>query len=253
MRILILFLIIILVIVYNYNTKSEYEYFENNNIEIINKDILADIIINDDYLKTFSKYDLIARKIKNISEYYKIISQATCDIKKTQRTILIDAITIADSKCSLINKAWLDGSKLKNIKWRIGFMNNKKYEDGLSHTIQNIIILNISELNNDINVLAKTLLHEKIHIYQKIYPFDIAKYLEYYGYTRFKKRNKIRLIRANPDIDMWTYKNYKNKELIAKYNSSKPKNIRDVKYKPKNKVHYEHPFEKMVYDELNKM
>jgi hypothetical protein len=218
--------------------KNDFEYFENNNIEFIDKNKLTEIIINDNFLKTLTKYDLIARKVNNINEYKNIIKKSSIDIKKKYQNTLIKAIKIADSKCYLIHQPWFDGSKLKNIRWKIGCINSDKYENGLPHTIQNIIVLNVNILDNNINHLAKTLLHEKMHIYQKIYISDIEKYLEYYGFTKSCKRNKIKLLRANPDVNEWVYKDYKNKNLTGIYNSKNPKNIMDVYFTPKNKVIY---------------
>lgn len=250
---ILIIIFINVIIIYNiYYNKINYDYFENNNILFLKKKELYDLLIYDDgYFKSFSKYDLIARNIKNINEYHKIIHISVINIKKKYESILINAIEQADIKCLQINNEWCNGLKLKQIPWKIGCIINNKYEFGLPHTRQDVIIINITNLK-DISYLINTLIHEKMHIYQKLYPQDIEKYLQFNNFVKICKRNKHNLIRANPDLDNWIYKNNNNELLLGKYKNEKPKDITDVYFNPVNNYRYEHPFEKMIYDELDK-
>jgi len=135
-----------------------------------------------------------------------------------------------------------DGNKASNIKWKIGIINNNIYEAGLPHTRNDVIIISKSTINS--NRLINILLHEKIHIYQKLFPDDIQQYLIVNNFT--KSRKKIENIRANPDIDEYIYTNKNGQEMMCIYNEN-PVSILDVTYIPDNDNNNEHPFEYMAY------
>jgi hypothetical protein len=104
------------------------------------------------------------------------------------------------------------------------------------------------------DILLRVLIHEKIHIYQKIYPEDIKIWLNNNGFKKYRLRTKNDNVRANPDIDNFIYKNKNNSLIMSKYNEL-PLSINDVKYYPLNDYRYEHPFESMAYtleDMINK-
>jgi len=93
----------------------------------------------------------------------------------------------------------------------------------------------------------KTLIHEKIHVYQKKYPDKINNFLIKYNFTKYKKRTVEDNTRANPDIDEWIYANDKNELFKAVYINN-PKTIEDVNYYSGSGQSYEHPFEKMAIE-----
>ena len=61
---------------------------------------------------------------------------------------IISCINNANSYFSTLNLSWLDGSKINKIKWIIGCVKGKSYENGLPHTRNNIIIIPKSIINN---------------------------------------------------------------------------------------------------------
>jgi hypothetical protein len=62
-------------------------------------------------------------------------------------------------------------------------------------------------------------------------------------YTVSRKRETEPLIRANPDLDEFIYKDENEDEMINKYKSETPQGINDI-IPSKN----EHPFEVMAYE-----
>jgi hypothetical protein len=70
---------------------------------------------------------------------------------------------------------------------------------------------------------------------------EINNYLKENGYTVSRRRDSEILIRANPDLDEYIYKDKDGKEMIYIYKSSMPQGINDVI--PNDN---EHPFEKMA-------
>jgi hypothetical protein len=93
--------------------------------------------------------------------------------------------------------------------------------------------------------LTDTLIHEKVHIYQKIYKDDVEKYLNEYNFKILKKRDESDNIRSNPDLNNFIYKDNNNNIYKATYENN-PKSIEDIVYSPINNQSYEHPFEKMA-------
>jgi single-strand DNA-binding protein len=181
------------------------------------------------------------------------IIKAPCDFTDEQREIITECIENINNKLiPEINECWINISKLLEIPWKIGVINSSVYEQGLPHTRDDTIILP----NNKINLSKEfmdTLLHEKLHIYQKTYPDDFNMYLKKNDYIKYKKYIDTNIkYRSNPDTDEWIYK--KNGIIyVSEYINDKPKTILDVKYNPKNSCIYEHPREKSVYDLLNKI
>jgi len=233
-----------------YEGKYKEHFSEINlNVNFINKNDLINILKNDNdnYYKTFFKKDLDTRKIKSIEEYFNYIENSASDFTKEEIKKLLKCIKIADKKIDNIKLDWFDGKKANKIVWKIGCIKGTLYENGLPHTRNDIILISKDYLkNNDIRII-KTLIHEKVHIYQKIYISDTDKFIKYYNYTILKERDKDDNIRANPDLNNFIYKDNNNNINKAIYNSN-PKNIEDITYYPINNQSYEHPFEKMAID-----
>ena len=161
---------------------------------------------------------------------------------------IITCVKKADDILKDVNLEWFNGKNAINISWNFGCIQGKMYENGLPHTRNNIIIISSEDINNfSENKLINTLIHEKTHIYQKIYPLDIKKYIEKHKFTKFKIRDKNDNIRANPDLDNWIYKDLSNNIYQASYNKN-PSSIEDINYFPINNQLYEHPYEKMAIE-----
>ncbi len=213
------------------------EHF-NNHINFLTKEELINFLIKDpdNYYKKFTKLDMQVRNIKSIEEYNDNIKESCIDIDNNYRLKLIKNIGKADERLSKINLPGFDGLKCSKIKWNIGIVNGKKYEGGYPHTRNDIIILpnNLDSVN--------ILIHEKVHIYQKMYPEDIQIYLKDNGFTKEYKLINRENHRANPDLDNWIYK--KNNKILETRYIENPKSITDVINKDFTN---EHPFEYMAY------
>ena len=255
MNIIILF-ILILIILYIYLFYSnifeqiKFEQIKESKNNYMTKDELYEYLIkdSDNYFKNFSNSDFKVRKVNNINEYYQNIKLACSDINKSTEKFLNKCITVANEKLTNYNCVGFDGAKCANLEWKIGIVKDKLYEEGFPHTRHNVIILPSSSLNNK-ESLINTLIHEKIHVYQKMYPKDIEQYLQANGFTKYKLRNSFNNIniRSNPDMDEWIYKNKDNEIMMAEYKEN-AKSIMDVNIKPTNNYQHEHPFEYMAYN-----
>ena len=212
------------------------------------------LISNDDkFFDTFFDYDMKARQIQSITQYAPMIKSAVNFFSETEKAKIQKCTKLCDDYLMTIHDiSGFDGVKASNIPWIIGKISGISYEYGLPHTRQNsIIVLPNKNINDNDSELTRTLIHEKIHLYQKIYSSDIEVYLEQHNMVRIKKREYDDYIRANPDLDDWIYKD-KITGFIYKceYSSKEPQNILDVKNT--NQL-FEHPFEKMAVEISQKL
>jgi len=251
--IILIIIIIIFLIIY-----KNIENYDNINIFLTKTELENELIKdNDNYYIMFNMTDLKVRNISNINEYTEFIKKSCIDISDGNINILNKCINKANIKLSSYNIIGFDGSKCANIQWRIGLVEGKLYEQGLPHTRNDLIIIPINLLNiinkiTGFKQLINTLIHEKIHVYQKIYTEDIDLYMRENGFTKYIEKKYINDIRANPDMDNWIYKDKDGKVMKSIYNKN-ASNISDVTIYPINSYMYEHPLEWMAYNITNKL
>ena len=213
------------------NTSNE-KYIDYNSNVYLSKEESAHIIKtdSDNYIRNLSKYDLYARDVSTSEEYiYKIIEGC---LNFTEKQV------IKLNNCSKIARNFFDNKYI----WKFALI-DEVYEEGFPHTRMDIIFLSPKIINYPDDDLIRILIHESIHIYQRYNKKEINKYLKDNKYTVSRRRDSEVLIRANPDLDDYIYKDKDGKEMIYIYKSSMPNGINDV-IPNKN----EHPFEKMAYE-----
>jgi hypothetical protein len=225
------------------------EKFQNM-IIFLSKDQLYEFLQKneDNYYQRFFDLDFKARKINSIEDYQPYIQQAVSNGDNIVKEKVLKGIQKADAFFANLDLEYFDGKKINQIPWKIGFIKNKLYENGLPHTRKDIIILNQEKVkNSNLHNLIKTLIHEKIHVYQKIYTNDVEKYIHLKKFKKIKKRDAFDQIRANPDLDDFIYQDEFHNTYKALYNKQ-PSSIEDITYYPQNNQSYEHPNEKMAID-----
>jgi len=247
MKIIITSFLLIVVLYYLYKSlKTDKEQFsnkivDNTTVKFMTSMETKEFILRDPdtYVYNLSQWDLIARKVDS-TDTYKIMAANSCtNFTEPQKDRFKSAIIAADK---FFNK--IGYPQVAAIPWIIAITKGSIYEDGLSHTRENIIFVSDSITETHDN-LTKTLIHEKIHIYERQYPEDINKFMRDNGFTRIRRRYGIPRIRANPDLDDWVYLNeITGKELIALYSSDRPHNITDIVL---TDLAYEHPYEYLAY------
>lgn len=217
----------------NYNNDNNDNENDNDNIYLTKEETIKFIINdNDNYIKSLSRYDLIARKVNSHDEYISMIINNTLSFNDSQKEKL-------NKCCFIANKFYFN-----KYKWKFALIDNQ-YEEGYPHTREDIIFLSPKIINNQEDFLIEILIHESIHIYQRYNKHDMDDYLISNRYTISRKRITEPLIRANPDLDEYIYKDKNNVEMIYKYSSNNPININDL---IKSSNNNEHPFEVMAYE-----
>jgi hypothetical protein len=238
----ILVIIFLSIIIYSLCVDTIIEKFTNDNTIFIKSNELGLFLIKneDKYYNTFNKFDMKVRNINSIEDYNAKIMKSVINPNKD---VMIRINKLIDKILQLnMNYNYFNKKKIDNIKWKIGFIKGKEYEHGLPHTRSDTIILPIEYVNQINNYkLMKLLLHEFIHIYQKININDVDIYLQENNYTVSQKRSNIHNIRANPDVNDTIYKK-NNHECYAIYEDNAITVSDIIQYGD-----YEHPYEEMAY------
>jgi 4-hydroxyphenylpyruvate dioxygenase-like putative hemolysin len=131
------------------------------------------------------------------------------------------------------------------IPWKFALV-GATYEAGLPHTRADIIFIEPEVINSP--KLLSTLIHEKVHVYQRQNPEAMEKWLTAHGYRRIATRESRQLagLRANPDVDQWIYEDPRTgQEMAAYYTRQRPSSISEVSLTHPS---FEHPYEYMAYE-----
>lgn len=206
----------------------------------------------DAYVKKMSKADLFARQAKTSDDYIKIITKCTRELTFTpdETEKLIKCTRQADD--FLMQSTYLiDGKLVAKIPWKLA-LSCDAYEEGLPHTRDDIIFLSRETIKQTDEQLVSTLIHEKVHIFQRQNKLYMDRLLQTLGYKESiypSSDARFALRRSNPDITDVIYVNPEtNKEMVFLYKTDKPESI-DAVYQDQ---FIEHPYEKMAYDIANR-
>jgi len=238
------------------------EKYENtDNIYFMTYKETADFFTkdNDMYVRNMSELDLHARKVKTYIEYINNIEDTTISFTDEEKELLIKCAKNADIYLrketfkDLDYAKYINGNNIADIKWIFAntytnHFNNilKENEEGLPHTRENIIFLSKNVLKYDELALTNTLIHEKIHIYQRYNSSIFDKIIKDMGLNILDKKTYkyAKYIRSNPDTNNNIY--YKEDNvMVCLYRNEKPNSINDVIH---NNFATEHPYEKIAYE-----
>lgn len=246
-NILLFFIVgLLILIVYNYNN-----YTNNPTIIFLPKENLSFILKNDidNYYNSISKYNLKFRNIENRQDFLNNIHTFLYECNNKEKNIISKAIQKANDCLKTITYPGFYYKKLQHSPWLIGCSKSSNYEFGYPHTRYNVIILNYNNIYD--KNLYKTLIHERVHIYQKLFPDDIQEFLTHYNFKKIKVQNQYD--RANPDTDNYIYQK-DNIIFECKIESPYINNFYDFNNNElqlictNNSDKYEHPYEFMAYE-----
>ncbi len=248
MRELILLLIIVIG-AYYYLNKS-YDYFKNFANVYLSKEETSEFLLKDDdmYVSSMTLPDLHARSAKTHTQYLQNIASSSIDFTESEKTLLDNSTEKADLYLKTLESPYINNDLMKKIIWKFAITTDKKYEEGFPHTRDDIIFIDSFLLAFSEDNLVKTLIHEKVHMYQRKYIELFQSILSKEGYILLKERKTIPLIRANPDLDKYIYKHPNGEIMMSIYNNSKPSSIMDTILQNGS---MEHPFEEIAYNIRN--
>lgn len=244
--IFILTLVIVLTFM-NYRCKHKEEFSEiqaqstqlvspivQSNFKTVSKEEFIERVSLSDFFSSLNKLDLIARSTANVpitsEEHYKNVYIASYE-------------DMTDIEKNILNKVVLEANKLlspyknlQQLEWKFVKVNSN-IENGLPHTVSDMIVLNTDILKRTEIELIKTIIHEKIHVYQRLNGAISRKWINQTDFVSlssndFMSLNKdvLDMRRSNPDLDRNTYYHNKSKLVLRQlYNSTSPQSIMDSK------------------------
>ncbi len=229
-------------------TSNSLEFF--GRIRFLDKKDTVEFVKSDkdNYLEKLTEYDIKAQKSKNKKEYQTKIIESASSLTQEEKQKLLKGCKRADNALRNIKIPGFDGEKASNLDWNIALTRGRKYEDGLPHTrLDTIFISDNHPLSYSDEQIAKTMLHEKVHVYERLFPEDIKIWMKYAGFKPYKKWKDFKIARSNPDIDDWSYLDKDGNPLVVLYKSKNPSSIYEVKYSNKGDATTEHPYEVLAY------
>jgi len=204
---------------------------------------------SDGYYNGFNANDLRVRGVKNAKEYTEKIRSSCSEFTPEEKKRLLSSVKEVREKLEGYRISKIEGmdvAKLSRIPLIFGCTVGKDYEGALPHTRYPAIIINRREFSMSQDVLNRLVLHELTHLYQKIYPEDVRRYLREKGVQVVGKRRLEDNIRSNPDLDGLIYKNMVTGETYEFTYKDSPSSIGDVSTRGQGGVG-EHPFEEIAY------
>jgi hypothetical protein len=201
----------------------------------------------DDYIKNLTIFDVKAQKSKSKKDYQNKIIESADSFTPEERIRIEKACKRADDALEKINIPGFDGVKASNLDWNLALTRGRKYEDGLPHTRLDTIFLSELVLGSSDDQMAKTMLHEKVHVYERLFPEDIEVWMKTQGYKPYKKWSDFKIARSNPDINDWSYLDPNGKPMVVLYKTDNPKSIHEVTYSGMQDPSNEHPYETLAY------
>jgi hypothetical protein len=236
-------------------SKEGFEERTNEHIRILTGEETRKIICAkrsvDNYYDSFSALDLRARGVSSLNEYLRRIESVcldgACDPDK--ESIIRRACASVDWSEKTRSAYWINMGRLRALPWTIALTKGKglAYEYGLPHTRGDVIIIPESDVA-DTDDFVDTLMHEQLHVYQKMYPEDFQKYLDSEGFVRHcwrRSPKELENVAANPDADEWVYS--KDGEIFVGQYTGGGHDYKSVTFKPINHPRYDCPQEYAVY------
>jgi hypothetical protein len=183
-------------------------------IKYLTVDEFMSITNSSEYFNNMNSYDLQVRKSNNKNEYFKKYQLGYQTFTMEQKNILLNIVNIVENKINKYNN-------FKNIKW-VFVKIDTNLENSFPHTIENVIVLSNNFFYSSTSRQINTIIHEKVHIYQRMYPEYIDILYKNWGFDKVEV--DIDYNRNNPDIKY--YYSYNNNLLIQLYTNN-PRELYD--------------------------
>ena len=242
-KILVLFIIFLIIIfIVKLNVKK-------NKIIFMTAEETRSFFVKDEdhYLEFLSDYDIMSLKSESKSDYLEKSLLDALDFDDYQKARLTEACEDSDKFLKSIYIPHINTKKMAEMDWKLSLTTGETYEDGYPHTRMDIIFITPKVINMRYRNLVRTMIHEKVHVYERLYPYDMERWLRYSGFKRYKRFKEYSLRRSNPDLDGWVYLDPEGNETLAVFRNRNPTGIDDANYPGGRNYMMEHPNETLAY------
>jgi len=203
------------------------------NINFVSKSYIEQIIDDSNYFDRMNNINLLVRNVNSIPAYIKLYKDSVKDFSENEKIILTEL-------CNSVDKYIRKSKKILNIEWKFAKVSSD-IENGWPHTLGDVIILSpdFFIIKSPTQQLT-TLLHEKIHVYQRLFPIETNKLFEKWNFKPALKFDNVQMARNNPDINDLVYAK-DDKIFVQLYNSKTPNDIGDSQPYIYNEDDKDHP------------
>lgn len=200
----------------------------------------------DGYVSELSDFDIIALKSRSKQDYINKIISDTRDFTEKEKKLLIKACSDADKFLYNYTKIpQINTKKIANMDWVLSKTEGEWYEAGYPHTRENIIFITDDVIRHP--ELTRIMIHEKIHVFERLYPEEIEEWMRVNGYTIHSRLKDYPLARSNPDVNGIVYMSKEGCLTLAQFKNKNPSGIDDATYPCGRDWKYEHPYETLAY------
>jgi hypothetical protein len=180
------------------------KFNKNNKIIFINKNETITILNNTNYFNKFNKIDFKVRGCNSISNCINLYVTKIKVFTKFEKAYINKLVSIIDKYAEKYKS-------FNNISWKFSKFEGN-IENQFPFTLDDTIFLNTTFFSKqDIESDTETLLHEKLHIYQR---YNEKKTITFYNNLGFQMKpcicNYTQNHRTNPDVPNthYVYKGY---------------------------------------------
>jgi hypothetical protein len=191
------------------------------------------------FFEDMTPLDLQARNTTSRDAYKHTYMTSIVPFNKTERRLLNNQVTHMDKMCAMF-------PRLLSISWKFAKL-KPGIEDDFPHTLGDTIFIHDKLLSSGDARIRSTLIHEKIHVYQRQYGVQTHMLVcNVLGFTPFDVKTRFPKIRNNPDTNgvVYTFGTSLANPCYQAYND-KPKSLSDSMVY--GSCEYEHPYEAMAY------
>jgi hypothetical protein len=208
---------------------------------------IAPLLRSASYFSQMSALDLRARKAESTDAYLTRYERSIVPLSEKQKDAIEDLAHGVDN----ITKVY---KRLYAIPWKIAAFQGVEHD--FPHTIAHVIFLPIDTLEDTAKSAMQTLLHEKIHVYQRAFPLETNVLVQkMWGYKMHSLRSRSQLSRNNPDLNQVVYGKQRwgiLQEFTNTANDLRDSKVQFVGEQPDTWTavaeSYEHPYERMAYE-----
>lgn len=181
------------------------------------------------------------RNVNTFQEYIQSVHHDFVEPTPDEYQMLYSACQQADQLFANHTIPNFAGEMAVKIPWKIGVFQGTRYEFGWPHTMSDVIFIPKHSFEDQDDKLVKLLVHEKVHLYQRLFCDLTQQYLRQFGFVKWRRRTQDdKHIRPNPDLDGWIYKQFDHPYGMEL--------MHQVPTPDTNPQFYEHPYERMAIE-----
>ena len=225
----ILFIIIIISLIsisvfYSYSASHSISHFTNkptNNPTptFLKQEDIQYVIANSPYFLNMNQADLLVRRTASSEKYKNEYLNAVQSFTNEQKG---DLISITEHIDRVTSSTYI----YKKIPWKFAKVSST-IENGYPHTLHDVIILSNDFFSYSQRRKVYTLIHEKVHVLQRMYPDLAISFANTMGFSRVTNSllDFHDIKRNNPDLDGIYI--YKHRFIPMQVYKNNPKDLAD--------------------------